>query len=311
LLPYFFTGAAMVSTSTAERITRELGGDWHGHYGTAPAPGHSKHDRSLSIRPHRDDPDDVIIHAFAGEDWQDIKADLRSRGILLGASQPRDRRETESQRLRRRRLGVQRAGDEMRERRRIAEWLWSGSRNADGTAVVTYLGSRGILVDQTPATIRFSPACPPKYPCDAMIAAFGIPDEPEPGFMRVQNVAGIHFTLLRPDGGGKAGTDRDKFMVGRSTGWPIVVATPGDSLAIVIGEGIETVLSIHQETGFGAWAAGTAGRMPELADKVPDWIECVTIAAEGDSAGQRGAHQLADRLAVRGIEVRMMETANA
>jgi hypothetical protein len=146
-----------------------------------------------------------------------------------------------------------------------------------------------------------------------MIAPFAPASEPEPGTLRVSDndVRGIHLTLLADDGRSKAAKEPNKIMVGPSNGWPIVLAPPNDGPALSIAEGIETALSVYQETGFGAWTAGSAGRMPELADKVPDWIECVTIAAEGDPAGQRGAEQLAERLARRGIEVRIMETADA
>lgn len=305
--------AAMIDTFIAERITRELGGDWHGHYGTAPAPGHSKHDRSLSIRPHHDDPDNVIVHSFAGENWQDIKADWRSRGLLSGTGRRRDRTDSEEQRLQRQVEAARRETASKAERRRIALWHWERSQIADDTIVVAYLRSRGITVDPLPATIRFSPALPPKFPHRAMIAAFGVPEEPEPGIlhMPIGSGMGVHFTLLDRCGNGKAGTKRDKFMVGCSAGAPIILAPPGDSLAITIGEGLESVFSVHQETGFGAWAAGSAGRLPALADKVPAWIESVTIAAEDDPAGQQGANQLADQLSSRGIEVRILETANA
>ena len=57
----------------------------------------------------------------------------------------------------------------------------------------------------------------------------------------------------------------------------------------------------NSTTGLGVWAAGAAGRMPALADKVPRWIDVVTIAAEADDAGRKGAAGLADRLRARGI----------
>jgi hypothetical protein len=295
------------NTFIAERLTRELGGDWHGHYGTAPAPGHSKDDRSLSIRPHRHDPGDVIIHSFAGENWQEIKADPRSRGLLQGAARRSERAQIGDYLHRQNLKAARQASQEKAERQRLAQQCWGRARLADGTAVGTYLSSRGILMDRVPTTLRFLPANPPKYQHDAMVAAFGMPREPEPGVLQMTRVEGVHFTLLRAYGMGKAGTGRDKFMVGSSGGWPIVVAPAADGLAIVIGEGIETVLSVHQETGLGGWAAGSAGRLPLLADKVPASIECVTIAAEGDPAGWRGANELAERLEARGIEAALME----
>ena len=84
---------------------------------------------------------------------------------------------------------------------------------------------------------------------------------------------------------------------------PIVIAPPNDLLGLAITEGIEDGLSVYQATGLGVWVAGSAGRMPGLADKVPNYIEAVTIYAHADEAGQRGANGLADALVERGVEV--------
>ena len=62
-------------------------------------------------------------------------------------------------------------------------------------------------------------------------------------------------------------------------------------------------LTAHEATGLGAWAAGSAGHMPKLAAIIPSYIECVTILAHDDEAGQRGAHSLAEALYQRRIEV--------
>lgn len=67
-----------------------IGGEWHGNYGLAPGPGHSKADRSLHISPHETDPDDVVLHSYAGDDWKAIKDELRARGVLLGPKLPRE-----------------------------------------------------------------------------------------------------------------------------------------------------------------------------------------------------------------------------
>ena len=45
-----------------------------------------------------------------------------------------------------------------------------------------------------------------------------------------------------------------------------------------------------------------------LADKVPTYVEVVTIAVDDDQAGRRGAYDLARRLDERGIEVILYET---
>jgi hypothetical protein len=100
-------------------------------------------------------------------------------------------------------------------------------------------------------------------------------------------------------------------MIGTIKGSPIVLAPPNDGLGLLIAEGIETALSGHAGSGLGAWAAGSAGQLPAIADAVPDYVETVTIAAEADAAGLRGAIALAHRLAARGIEVIMPEATNA
>ena len=43
--------------------------------------------------------------------------------------------------------------------------------------------------------------------------------------------------------------------------------------------------------------------MSKLADVIPSYIECVTIYAHADKAGQHGAQQLAQALDQRHIEV--------
>ena len=64
-------------------------------------------------------------------------------------------------------------------------------------------------------------------------------------------------------------------------------------------------MSAHEATGLGAWAAGCASRLAMLAKAIPSYVEAVTICAHSDDAGQRGAHDLADALSKRPIEVRV------
>ncbi len=75
-------GAAAASFDLAKKVTEALKGDWHRDHGLAPGPNHSKDDRSLHISPHESDPRDVVLHSYAGDDWQSIKDDLRARGVL-------------------------------------------------------------------------------------------------------------------------------------------------------------------------------------------------------------------------------------
>jgi hypothetical protein len=44
-------------------------------------------------------------------------------------------------------------------------------------------------------------------------------------------------------------------MIGRSIGFPIVLAPVNDGLGLSITEGIEDALSLHQATGLPQWAS--------------------------------------------------------
>jgi Toprim domain len=197
---------------------------------------------------------------------------------------------------------------------RKARYFWSHSTPIQGTIAERYLRSARGIKASLPATLRFlAPKKPEHHP--AMIAPFGLAIELEPEALSIDTTAirGIHLTLLKPDGSGKAKLEdgNSKIMIGRSLGSPIVVAPNNNALGLLIAEGIETGLSGYQESGLGTWAAGSAGRMPALADAVPSYVEVITIATEGDLAGLQGAVRLATKLAARGIEARLAEVTHA
>jgi Toprim domain len=74
---------------------------------------------------------------------------------------------------------------------------------------------------------------------------------------------------------------------------------------MVIAEGIEDALNAHEASGLGAWAAGTATRLPALAGPIPSYIACVTILVDDDETGRTNSHKLMARLRDRNIEVRL------
>jgi hypothetical protein len=195
---------------------------------------------------------------------------------------------------------------------RKARWMWQRACPIQRTPAETYLRSRGIGCD-LPMTLRFlAPDRPGRHP--AMIAAFGMAEEPEPGTLCIaeDSLVGLHLTLLKPDGSSKADVDPNKIMVGRSIGMPIVLAAANDLLGLAITEGIENGLSVHEDTGRGVWVAGSASRLPALANAIPRYIDCVTIVADNDNAGQEGAHGLARHACEIGfyVEVETLEQMN-
>ena len=126
--------------------------------------------------------------------------------------------------------------------------------------------------------------------------------------MAPERVQAVHLTHLRArwnrQSARPSSSDRP---IGTPKGSPLALIPPNGGLGLLIGEGIETALSGAAPMGLGCWAAGSAPFMPPLADAVPDFIECVTIARERDPAGQRGADELSRRLEARGIETVMWD----
>jgi hypothetical protein len=183
--------------------------------------------------------------------------------------------------------------------------LWRRSVPARSTIVEAYLRARKCWVDSE--TVRYLPPRGDHAP--ASIVPFGMPTEIEPGVLDIAtaNVYGVQLTKLKPDGSGKAPVQPNKITLGQCVGWPIVLVPPSDMMALTIAEGVEDALSSYIVSGRGAWAAGGAGRMPALADKVPDYIDSVTILVDNNDAGRRGSEELARRLHARGIEVLMLK----
>jgi hypothetical protein len=113
---------------------------------------------------------------------------------------------------------------DLRDRRNLAQWLWGSSCAPSGTIVETYLRSRGISGSPS-ATIRFLPPRKSHHRA-AMICAYGVPEEPEPGVLRISTptIYAVHLTMLKADGTGKADIEPNKITIGSPVGQPIVLA---------------------------------------------------------------------------------------
>jgi hypothetical protein len=167
--------------------------------------------------------------------------------------------------------------------------------------IKTYLRSRGITCKLDTARRVTYGGLP------AMCLPFGLPTEPAPGRLsiRPEQIAAVHLTFLQPDGSGKAkdAKGRSKIMIGRNHDFPIVLAPVNDVGGLVIAEGIEDALTVHQLTGLGAWAAGSASRLSGIARHVPRYCEAVTVVEDDNDAGRSGCRPLAEALHERGFEV--------
>ena len=106
----------------------------------------------------------------------------------------------------------QQADDDERRQHEKAAWRWRQRRPIIGTVAKRYLREVRGIACALPATLAYLPPSRPDHH-PALIAAFALPDEPEPGVLgEPMGVNAIHLTLLTPDGA-KAELDRPKLMV--------------------------------------------------------------------------------------------------
>ena len=98
------------------------------------------------------------------------------------------------------------------------------------------------------------------------------------------NSTGIHRTFLAPDGSGKAPVEKPKMMLGTVAGGAVRLMPLGDSTALGLGEGIETVQAVHPACpGLPLWSALSAGNLEHVV--VPEQVTTVIIFVDNDLSG--------------------------
>ncbi len=286
---------SIIPAMNAQEITKALGGSWHGSYGTARCPAHDDREPSLSIRDGIDG--EPVFNCFAGCDWRDIKDMLRARGLLP------ERGDLGDHHARRRVLaaGLPRpVGIDTDQQQRIefARQRWGAAAPLADTPADVYLRERGLKPgpDGWPPSMRYHPALkhgPTRLLLPAMLGAVAI----WPG----DEVVGIHRTFLRADGRAKAPVSGNKMMLGKCAGGAVRLAPAGPEL--VLSEGIETGLSVQQATGLPVWATlSTSGLRAVI---LPAETTVITIAADGDEAGEVAAQAAARRFIAEGRTVKI------
>lgn len=154
-------------------------------------------------------------------------------------------------------------------------WMWSSKTN--GTLAETYLRSRHCWIESE--NIRY--LNPRGRHGPTMIARFG---------EFTDTLTGLHLTRLAEDGHGKAGTDKDKIMLGPSKGQPIIVHDNADRGELIVAEGIEDAASWALATGWSAWAAGSAGRIAAVLAKA-ERFDSVFLSLDFDNAGLKALEE--------------------
>ncbi len=176
-----------------------------------------------------------------------------------------------------------------------ARRLWRGCRVLDGSHAERYLHARGLARCRF-AALRFHPALryregPSVRRLPALVAAVTGDDG---------RLFGVQRTWLDPRRPAKAGVAHPRKALGRIHGLAVRFGQPGDGAVLVVGEGIETVLSlvaaVPEITAAAALSAGSLG-----AFSPPAGVARLVIARDNDEDGARAAERLARRSARAGV----------
>jgi putative DNA primase/helicase len=272
---------------TAETIAKTLGGRRVGTGWMTRCPAHDDREPSLSISDS--DNGKVLVRCHAGCDQVQVIAELRLRGLWYERSirTPLYSRPISPCTLS--------AESEPAVNRRRARTLWQESKPIVGTIAESYLAKRGVLhvsgkID--PSVIRFHPSCPygrSRYPCLLALMSDVLTNEPR----------AILRTALTT-----AGEKIGRMALGPKSGTAIKLTPDSDvTLGLVVGEGLETVLSAMQLGFSPAWALGDAGNLRQF--PVLSGIECLTIIVDNDASGtgQRVALECSRRWTSAGRDV--------
>jgi DNA primase len=268
----------------ASRIASALGGAKpNGSGWLARCPCHFDNTASLSLH---DAGDKLLVWCFAGCSSLDVLAELRRRG-LLDRPERQQQRPTAADRDKRANAGLgRRLAEKATRAKRTAEAaeLWEHAEPA-GRVVANYLAGRGITVP-APEALRWLPDA------SAIVA-------------RVDDVRGrlaaVHRTFLYVTGNGWR--RRNRMMLGPCAGGAVRLAPAAETM--LVGEGIETVLSAMQAAAMSGWAALSTSGLKSLT--LPEIVRSVIIVADNDpdGAGERAADEAARRWLREGRRVRV------
>ena len=173
-----------------------------------------------------------------------------------------------------------------------ARRLWRRCRAIDGTHAEAYLRARGLARCRF-AALRFHPEL--RYRegstvrrLPALVAAVTGDDGA---------VCGVQRTWLDPRLPAKAGVAAPRKALGRIFGLAVRFGSP--STTLLVGEGIETVLSLV--TALPAITAAAALSAGSLGAFAPPGVARLVIARDNDIEGEQAAERLARRCARAGV----------
>ena len=250
---------------------RLLGGEASGTRILCPGPGHSKNDRSLSLRRSVKSPIGYFVHSFAEDDILACLDHVRHRLGLPEFSPGAYKPPPDP-------APVPEADDAGADNIDYARRIWHEAKPITGTIAEYYLYLRGLRLDSDidfSGVLRFHP----KLRLDGknvpgMVALMRdiLTNEPR----------AIQRTFLT-----KGGHKICRKMLCPTKGCAIKIDRVQGSTSLAIGEGLESTLSGRVFGYSPAWAVGPAGAIGSF--PVLDGVEHLLIFAENDHSGANEA----------------------
>lgn len=259
-------------------IARDYKGDLYarGTRANIPAPGHSKHDRSVSL--FLNDDNRVVVHSFNNTDFGVILDALRASNHIdannrltgygsspVGAAAPPSHPERISTALR----------------------IWNSGRALDRTLGEKHCRRRGIVRSLPgPAAVRFI--------AEAPISVYRAESRTKPAVVAaIRNATGditaIEITYLDPNGAKAVGLNVARKTVGVIEPSSAVHLDPlGPDMCV--GEGIYTGLSASERFGMPVWALLSTSNLRHWIP--PAGIKRLLIAGDRGPDGERSARRL-------------------
>jgi hypothetical protein len=244
----------------ADRIGIALKGrrNGNGWLVRCPCPNHGdgRGDRNPSLSVNDGDDEKLLLHCFAGCDFEDILDELDRLGLVDDSARA-----------------------DQYERPTIftppsaeALIIWRAALPLPSTIAATYLERRGIAIQ--PPSLRCRLGRP------ALIAAVQAPDG---------RIIAVQQTRLTSDGE-KAAISPPRITTGPLGAGAVRLGAAAEVLGL--SEGVETALSAMEMTGVTVWASLGAKRMPTV--ELPPIVKEVHVFVDNDEPGRAAANRTAD-----------------
>lgn len=275
---------------TLHAIVAALGGDLYqgGHRANVPAPGHSVHDRSVSLLLADGR---LVIHGFGATGWRAMRDDLRRRGFIDDGG---------------RLTGGGHAGSAWPRPDRLARveaaaHLWESAEPIGVTsAAARHIRSRSVAGGIPSSNLRHLSRAPTSVyrpgstHRPALIAR--ISDDAD-------RLTGVELTYLHPNGRRATELRVSRKTVGHVPPGAAVRLWPA-APEMLAAEGVITTLSAVERFQLPGWALLAANNLARWAP--PACVRRVLIAADRGAVGQDRACRLHRRLVDLGLDAEVV-----